>query len=75
MPSKPPPVDFDAVLRALGAEDAEPPPLMRKLLSELPDSASPSTAGASRADARLLADLEAWLQALERERAHRESRI
>lgn len=59
------PVDFDAVLRALGAEDAEPPPLMRKLLAELPASKS------SPADAQVLAELEAWLHAILGDRARR----
>jgi hypothetical protein len=48
------PVDFDALLHALGAKDAEPPPLMKKLLADLrPDPR-----------AALLSELEAWLAAL-----------
>lgn len=51
------PADFDAILEALGAADAEPPPLMKKLLE-------PVSPGLSRADRAALVELEAWLTVL-----------
>jgi len=58
-------VDFDALLSALGAADAEPPPLMRQLLSGLDPVVE------DNADARALAELEAWLAVLLDERRER----
>lgn len=54
------PTDFDAILEALGAADAEPPPLMKKLLGDL----EPVSPGLSRADRAALVELEAWLTVL-----------
>ncbi len=51
------PADFDAILEALGAADAEPPPLMKKLLGDL----EPVSRGLSDADRAALVELEAWL--------------
>lgn len=59
------PVDFDALLKALGAADAEPPPLMRQLL----DGMEPIDQGSP--DDRVLAELEAWLATLVHERDSR----
>lgn len=58
------PTDFDDLLRRLGAEDAEPPPLMKKLLDErrLPSWRVPLI------DRALIAELEAWLAVIEDER-------
>jgi len=61
------PTDFDALLAALGAADAEPPPLMKQLLAK---------ADAPRIthdpDRRAIAELEAWLSALIHERSARQ---
>jgi len=54
------PVDFDALLAALGAANAEPPPLMKKLLAESP----PASADRAIADAAVMSELEAWLAVL-----------
>ena len=54
------PVDFDLLLQALGAADAEPPPLMKKLLGDL----GHRSADLPTVDAAVLAELEAWLAAL-----------
>ena len=59
--------DFDELLRRLGAADAEPPPLMKKLLDE---QRSPPAADAL-ADTILIAELEAWLALIEDERRSR----
>jgi hypothetical protein len=59
------PVDFDALLRALGAADAEPPPLIRQLLAGM----EPVNQGGP--DDWVLAELEAWLAALVHERTCR----
>ena len=59
------PVDFDALLKALGAADAEPPPLIRQLLAGM----EPIDQGSL--DDRVLAELEAWLATLVHERASR----
>jgi len=61
MPDKP--VDFDALLEALGAADAEAPPLMRQLLAGVDPF--------GRNDERALVELEAWLAALIHERSSR----
>jgi hypothetical protein len=60
MPDRP--VDFDALLEALGAADAEPPPLMRQLLAGVDPVGR-------NADDRALVELEAWLAALIHERS------
>jgi hypothetical protein len=54
------PADFDAILQALGAADAEPPPLMKKLLGDL----GPPPNVLSAKDASIVAELEAWLAVL-----------
>lgn len=59
------PTDFDDLLRRLGAADADPPPLMKKLLDE--HRLKPS----SQCDTALLAELEAWLSLIEEERRSR----
>jgi hypothetical protein len=59
------PVDFDAILQALGAADAEPPPLMKKLLGDL----DPPPTALSATDAAIVVELEAWLAALRDETA------
>jgi hypothetical protein len=60
------PVDFDELLRALGAADAEPPPLIKKLLAEVTPPADEAAAGQDARDA-----LEAWLAVLDDRRAER----
>jgi hypothetical protein len=57
--------DFDDLLRRLGAADADPPPLMKKLLDEQRLKSSPQP------DRTLLAELEAWLSLIEEERRSR----
>jgi tetratricopeptide (TPR) repeat protein len=71
-------VDFDQLLASLGAGDQPLPPLMEMLLEPAegrgPTSAPARTRGFSRAPAaaaRLIADLERWLQVIERRRAPR----
>ena len=62
------PVDFDAILQALGAADAEPPPLMKLLLGDLPPAPADST-GLSPVDTAIIAQLDAWLEVLRDETA------
>jgi len=71
--SAPKPVDFDALLDALGATDAEPPPLMKKLLADIRPApgeriSENARADLSAVDAAVLAELEGWLAALHAER-------
>ena len=61
------PTDFDALLAALGAADAEPPPLMKQLLATADDPRVTRDP-----DRRAIAELEAWLSALIRERSERQ---
>jgi hypothetical protein len=62
------PADFDDLLRRLGAAEADPPPLMKKLLDEHRLKAS------SSADTALIAELQAWLSLIEEERRLRTAR-
>ena len=59
--------DFDDLLRRLGAVDAEPPPLMKKLLDDRALAVDTSIT----ADAVLLEQLETWLAIIEEERRAR----
>ena len=58
--------DFDDLLRRLGAVDAEPPPLMKKLLDDRALAVDTSIT-----DAVLLEQLETWLAIIEEERRAR----
>ena len=58
------PTDFDALLAALGAADAEPPPLMKQLLAGVGQRSQ-----SHDFDSRVLAELEAWLAAIVDERS------
>lgn len=62
------PTDFDDLLRRLGAAEADPPPLMKKLLDEH------RLKSTSSADTALIAELEAWLSLVEEERRRRTAR-
>jgi hypothetical protein len=64
----PGPTDFDDLMRRLGAADADPPPLMKKLLDERRANST------SAADTTLIAELEAWLSLIEAERRVRTAR-
>ena len=57
------PVDFDALLEALGAANAEPPPLMKKLLAE----SHPVSTDSSIDETAVVAELKAWLAVLRNE--------